>query len=83
MVPIYGRVFGVRKEELGDGRLMGRLRRCGVGGSSSVRSGNEAAAEEAGEGTPARNRGRKARSDPSPSCIYSAVISKIEENIIE
>ena len=45
MVPIYSRVFGITKEELGDERFVGRLRRCGIRGSSE----KEARGSEAGK----------------------------------
>lgn len=36
MVPIYGSVFGIQKEELKDERFLGRLRRSGLGDSRST-----------------------------------------------
>lgn len=48
MVPIYGRVFGIQKEELKDERFLSRLRRSGIGDLkgkettiSNVKSENE------------------------------------------
>ena len=51
MVPIYGSVFGIRKEELGDERFLGRLRRSGVGDSGVGKGGVGAAAEGARGGS--------------------------------
>ena len=60
MVPIYGSVFGITKEELGDERFVGRLRRSGLG-DSSVRTGSEAGASETGKdpGKKPEKKGKK------------------------
>ena len=60
MVPIYSCVFGITKEELGDERFLGRLQRCGVGGSSQ-KAGIEAGASEAGKdaGKKSGKKGKK------------------------
>ena len=38
MVPIYGRVFGIQKEELKNERFLNRLRRSGIGDLKSKES---------------------------------------------
>ena len=61
MVPIYGSIFGITKEDLGDERFLGRLRRSGLGESSTEKAGVEAAADGArmGSGRQSRRGGKK------------------------
>lgn len=56
MVPIYGSVFGITKEDLGDERFLGRLRRSGLGESSIEKAGVEAAADGARMGSSRQSR---------------------------
>ena len=45
MVPIYSSIFGITKEDLGDERFLGRLRRSGLGDSSVKKAAVEAAVD--------------------------------------
>ena len=56
MVPIYGSIFGITKEDLGDERFLGRLRRSGLGDSRMEKAGVEAAADGARVGSSKQSR---------------------------
>ena len=57
MVPVYGVIFGIQKEQLKDERFLSRLRRSGLGDS---RSKEETAAKDKGESSAkARKNGKK------------------------
>ena len=56
MVPIYGSVFGITKEDLGDERFLGRLRRSGLGDSRVEKAGVEAGGDGARVGSSKQSR---------------------------
>ena len=56
MVPIYGSIFGITKEDLGDERFLGRLRRSGLGDSRIEKAEVEASADGARVGSSKQSR---------------------------
>ena len=56
MVPIYSSVFGISKEDLGDERFLGRLRRSGFGNPCTKKAGVEAGADGTRIGSSKRSR---------------------------
>ena len=60
MVPIYSSIFRITKEDLGDERFLGRLRRSGLGDSSVKKAAVEAAVEAAADG-PRMDSSRQSR----------------------
>ena len=56
MVPIYGSIFGITKEDLGDAHFLRRLRRSGLGNSRKEKAEVEAAADGARVGSSKQSR---------------------------